>query len=322
MTRRSERSGDQSATVIVCTHSSDRWDDLLAGLAALETQTVAPAHVLVVVDRNPALLARLTAARPDIEVVENTGSGGVSGARNTGIAKADGEVVVFLDDDARPEPRWLELMLTPFEDPRVQIVGGRAEPVWPRDRPDHVVPELDWLVGCTHRGVPTQRSVVRNPIGASMALRRDLVDQVGGFHDGVSRTGSLPLGCDDTEFAIRVVQARPDSLVVFEPAAVVHHRVGPERTTWSYLRRRARAEGLSKATVAALAGQRDATSVERSYVWRVLPGAMLRELGRGLRGDAAGWAGMAGVVVALAFTTYGYLAGSMTGRVRALRRGA
>ena len=158
MTRRSERSGDQSATVIVCTHSSDRWDDLLAGLAALETQTVAPARVLVVVDRNPALLARLTAARPDIEVVENTGSGGVSGARNSGIAKADGEVVVFLDDDARPEPRWLELMLTPFEDPRVQIVGGRAEPVWPRDRPDHVVPELDWLVGCTHRGVPTQPS--------------------------------------------------------------------------------------------------------------------------------------------------------------------
>jgi cellulose synthase/poly-beta-1,6-N-acetylglucosamine synthase-like glycosyltransferase len=246
----------------------------------------------------------------------------VSGARNSGIAAAAGEVVVFLDDDARPEPDWLELMLAPFEDPRVQIVGGRAEPVWPVRRPDHVVPELDWLVGCTHRGVPTSRSVVRNPIGASMALRRSLVDEVGGFHDGVSRTGALPLGCDDTEFAIRVVQARPGSLVVFEPAAVVHHRVGQERTTWSYLRRRARAEGLSKATVAALAGQGAATSVERVYVRRVLPTAVLRELGRGLRGDPAGWSGVAGVVLALALTTYGYVTGSLTGRVRALRRGA
>jgi GT2 family glycosyltransferase len=313
---------EPSATVIVCTHSSDRWDDLLLGLSALETQTVAPARVLVVVDRNPDLMARLGRERPDVEVVANTGSGGVSGARNTGIALADGEVVVFLDDDARPEPRWLELMLAPFSDPRVQIVGGRAEPVWPRERPGHVVPELDWLVGCTHRGVPTQRSVVRNPIGASMALRRDLVDQVGGFHDGVSRSGPLPLGCDDTEFAIRVVRTLPDSLVVFEPAAVVHHRVGPERTTWSYLRRRARAEGLSKATVAALAGQHAATSVERGYVRRVLPGAVLRELGRGLKGERDGWSGVAGVVVALTLTTYGYVTGSMTGPVRALRRDA
>jgi glucosyl-dolichyl phosphate glucuronosyltransferase len=311
-----------SATVVICTHSSDRWDDLLLGLSALETQTVLPDRVLVVVDRNPDLMARLARERPETEVVANTESGGVSGARNTGIARAGGDVVVFLDDDARPDPTWLELMLAPFADPRVQIVGGRAEPVWPRDRPDHVVPELDWLVGCTHRGVPTQRSVVRNPIGASMALRRDLVDQVGGFHDGVSRSGSLPLGCDDTEFAIRVVRARPDSLVVYEPAAVVHHRVGAERTTWSYLRRRSRAEGLSKATVAALAGQHAATSVERVYVRRVLPAAVVRELGRGLRGDRAGWSGVAGVVVSLALTTYGYVTGSLTGPVRALRRGA
>jgi glucosyl-dolichyl phosphate glucuronosyltransferase len=313
---------EPSVTVIVCTHSSDRWDDLRAGLSALRTQTVLPARVLVVVDRNPGLMDRLKRELPEVEVVANSGSGGVSGARNTGIAAAEGELVVFLDDDARPEPTWLELMLAPFADPRVQIVGGRAEPVWPRDRPDHVVPELDWLVGCTHRGVPTERSVVRNPIGASMALRRDLVDQVGGFHDGVSRSGPLPLGCDDTEFAIRVVRALPESLVVFEPAAVVHHRVGAERTTWSYLRRRSRAEGLSKATVAALAGQEAATSVERVYVRRVLPAAVLRELGRGLRGDRAGWSGAAGVVVALGLTTYGYVSGSLTGPVRALRRGA
>lgn len=313
---------EASATVVVCTHAADRWEDLLAGLSALERQTVPPARVVVVVDRNPELLARLARERPGTEVVPNTGSGGVSGARNTGIALADTEVVVFLDDDARPEPRWLELMLAPFRDPRVQLVGGRAEPVWPGHRPDHLVPELDWLVGCTHRGVPTRRSLVRNPIGASMGLRRRLVDEVGGFHDGVSRSGPLPMGCDDTEFAIRVTRAKPGSLVVFEPAAVVHHRVTPDRTTWSYLARRARAEGLSKATVAALAGRDAATSVERVYVRRVLPRALARELRRGLRGDRTGWSGAAGVVAALALTTYGYVSGSVTGPVRALRRDA
>jgi cellulose synthase/poly-beta-1,6-N-acetylglucosamine synthase-like glycosyltransferase len=252
-------------------------------------------------------------------VLANSHRGGISGARNTGLAAARSEVVAFLDDDALPEPTWLERLLAPYSDPAVQVVGGLARPVWPGDRrPDHLVAELDWIVGCTHHGHPTSRGDVRNPVGANMSLRRAVVDEVGGFDENVSRHGTVPLGCDDTEFCIRLVQRRPGSRVVFEPTAVVHHHVTPERTTWAYLRSRARAEGLSKATVAALVGPAAATAAEKQYVRQVLPGAVRRELRHAVSGDRSGWRGAAGVLTALAFTSWGYAEGRLKGSVAAV----
>ena len=157
-------------------------------------------------------------------------------------------------------------------------------------------------------GRPTVRADVRNVTGASISLRRDLVDRVGGFDERVSRKDGGLATCDDTEFCIRVVQQVPGSRIVTEPAAVVHHRVTPHRGTWAYLRRRCVAEGESKAQVAAIVGRRDATSDERRYVRRVLPRAFARELLHGR------WRGAAGVVTALAWTGWGYLLGRRSAR--------
>ena len=309
-------SAQLTSSVVVCTASMDRWQHVVAGVAAVERQTVPAAETILVVDRNPDLMARAQAELPSVRTVANTRGGGVSGARNSGLAVAAGEIVAFLDDDALPEATWLERLLAPYSDPDVQVVGGLALPVWPGgQRPDQLVPELDWIVGCTHHGPPIIRGDVRNTIGANMSVRRAVVEVVGGFDENVSRHGSVPLGCDDTEFCIRVVQRRPGSRVVFEPAAVVHHNVTPDRTTWAYLRSRARAEGLSKATVAKLVGPEAATVTERDYVRHVLPGAVGRELRRAVGGERAGWRGAAGVLTALAFTTWGYAEGRLTGRV-------
>ena len=48
----------------------------------------------------------------------------LSRSRNLGIAAAAGELVAFLDDDAVPEPRWLEELVAPFADERVAGAGG------------------------------------------------------------------------------------------------------------------------------------------------------------------------------------------------------
>ena len=46
--------------------------------------------------------------------------------KNFGSSDAHGELVVFVDSDAIPQPGWLESMLTPFQDPEVGIVGGNT----------------------------------------------------------------------------------------------------------------------------------------------------------------------------------------------------
>jgi hypothetical protein len=83
------------------------------------------------------------------------------------------------------------------------------------------------------------------------------------------------------------------------------------RTTWHYLRTRSYAEGLSKALIGRLVGSSAATSVERSYVSHTLTAAVRRELGQGLRGRASGWRGVAGIVLALTATGWGYVVGKL-----------
>lgn len=306
--------------VVICAYTDKRWDDVRSAIAGLGIQSVPPAQVILVIDHNPALLERCRAeldqpvgpGGPLVEVVANAGVKGASGSRNTGVAHVTADVIAFLDDDATPEPSWVERLLAPYLDPAVEAVGGTALPVWPTGgRPDQLTGELNWIVGCTYTGQPTEQAVVRNLMGCNMSVRREAFDAIGGFDETTGRVGTIPLGCEETELCIRLLQRRPDARIVFEPAALVHHRVTSQRTTWAYLRSRSLAEGLSKATMAGTVGTKDATSTERDYVRRVLTAGVRRELGRGLRGNAAGWRGAGGIVTALGFTTWGYARGRL-----------
>ena len=132
---------------------------------ALAHQTVPPLETILVVDHNETLLARARDEFPDVRVLDNPRTGGASGARNTGIAQAKGSIIAFVDDDARPEPDWIEQLLAAYDDPAVMAVGGVASPVWPTRRPDHLPPELDWIVGCTYQGQPTVAHRRAQPVG-------------------------------------------------------------------------------------------------------------------------------------------------------------
>ena len=127
--------------------------------------------------------------------------------------------MAFLDDDAEAAPDWLERLLALYDDPDVLAVGGRVEPVWETGRPGYFGEELDWIVGCSHRGMPKVASEVRNVIGANMSFRLEVLRQVGGFNVSLGRQGTKPLGCEETEICIRSKMGSPRSRIVYEPAA-------------------------------------------------------------------------------------------------------
>jgi GT2 family glycosyltransferase len=314
--------GELSVTALVCAHTMERWDDIVRGIEGLRAQTRPAAEILLVIDHNPDLFARATEEFADVIVIDNPNESGTSGARNAGITRATGDVIAFLDDDARPEVDWLERLVEAFDAPEVMVVGGWAHPVWPERRPAHMPPELDWLVGCSYLGQPTARTDVRNPFGCNMSMRREVFDIVGLFDEKTGRKGNTPLGGEETLLCIRLGQHRPESRVVMEPRAVVHHRVSDDRLEWSYLRRRGYAEGLSKAAIAQqVGGSVNATGEERGYVRRVLPRGLRRELGRGLRGQRDGWSGAAGIVTTLCMTALGFARGRLRIRLASLRAG-
>jgi GT2 family glycosyltransferase len=300
--------------VVVSTYDLARWDELVAVLAALERQTHAPDEVVVVVDHNPNLLDRARGELQGVTVVPNDRVRGLGGARNSGIARSAGAIVAFIDDDAVPEPDWLERLLEGFEDPSVVGVGGTIEPRWDPGRPPWFPAEFDWVVGCSYVGLPTGASFVRNLIGCNMSFRREVLERSGGFRLGYS--------CDETELCIRVSQQSPEARFLYQPSARVRHRVPSARLRWRRFVSRCYWEGGSKAVVAKLVGARDGLASERTYAYRVLPRAVRRGLTRWAReGDAAGAACAATVVVGLAATTAGFLVGSLRVEQAAAARG-
>lgn len=267
-------------SVVICAYTERRWAVLLAALAALREQTVAPCEVLVVIDHNPALQRRLEALHPaGTRVLANVEVQGASGARNTGIRAAGGDLLAFLDDDAIPQPDWLQRLAAPFVEPRVAVVGGASRPSWRAgSRPTWFPPEFDWVVSCRYPGQPARLAPTRNVWGCTMCVRRSVLAEVGSFDTELGRVGAFPVGCEETELCIRIAQRAPDSLILYQPAAVVLHQVPSERARWRYFLARCYREGTSKAMMVGMVGAADGLQVERDYVRRVLPRALARNL--------------------------------------------
>ena len=304
----------QSVTVIVCTYSDQRWPDLTRALRSVFRQSTPAAQVVVVVDHNDALRARVERDFPQLCVVANTGRRGLSGARNTGVSVATQPVVAFLDDDAEAHDDWLERLLAPYDDQAVVGVGGQVDARWESGRPTWFPREFDWVVGCTYEGVRTSDGPVRNMLGANMSFRTAALREIGGFRSELGRIGSVPAGCEETAACIEISRRSPTSVIWYAGAAVVDHSVPGTRARWSYYRSRCWAEGVSKAQLSRLVTGQEALSSERRYASVVLPRAVRRAIADALSDSAPpGGVGRAAAVTAgLGITTAGYARGRLS----------
>ena len=301
-----------SFSVIICAYTEKRWDQLVAAVHSVRHQSAPPGEIILVIDHNPDLFRRAQAAFTTEIVIENQETRGLSGARNSGIVVASGDLLAFIDEDAVAEMQWLETLQRGFEDPDVIGVGGAILPDWVTNQPDWFPAEFNWTVGCTYLGMPQVTAPVRNLIGANMAYRRWVFEQVGGFQNGMGRIGTRPLGCEETEFCIRATQCIPHSRFLYEPLARVHHRVPAERGQFSYFLQRSYAEGLSKAQVARLVGQQQGLASERAYTFSTLPRGVIASLREAVRQRRLAPGGRAGAIISgLLTTTAGFLLGSL-----------
>jgi glucosyl-dolichyl phosphate glucuronosyltransferase len=310
-----------TVSVVICSYTEERWDLLMNVLDSVAAQTLVPQQVILVVDYNVALYKRLVATVKDVMLVENNGPQGLSGARNTGVGLVTSDIVAFLDDDAVAHSAWLERLTALYDDPDVVAVGGRVEPVWEAGRPAHFGSELDWIVGCSYRGMPKVATEVRNIIGANMSFRTEVIRRVGGFNVALGRQGTKPLGCEETEICIRSIMGSPGSRVVYEPAALVQHHVPAVRGTLNYMLARSWSEGTSKAQMSHVVGHKRALRAERRYVRSVLPRAVfegVRDWSRGA--EPGGLARAATVLSVLACTAAGYVRGRQLLSSRGMQR--
>jgi GT2 family glycosyltransferase len=296
-----------TVSVIICAYALDRWVDICDAVKSVMLQRPPVGEIIIVVDHNPELLSRLRAQFPGHRVVANREAPGLSGARNTGVCAARGCLLAFLDDDAVAAPDWVAGMLRHFVKPSVLGVTTRVMPIWQGPRPPWFPDEFLWVLGCTHAGL--RSGPVRNLMGGSMCLSRDVFDRAGGFNGDLGRRrNKLPLGAEETELCIRAAHAIPHAEFRYDAQVVTGHKVKAERLTWRYFVRRCYAEGLSKAQVAAISSAAAPLATERAYVVRTLMPGSLRGVADGcLRFDLHGFGRSFAIAVGLVSTVTGFL---------------
>ena len=297
-------------SVVIATHSLERYQMLARALDSVLASQTSPDEVIVAVDHNSALAERIRQDRDDVIVIEHSGSSGASGARNAGADVARGRVLVFTDDDVTVDVDWLSELTSPFKDPSVLGTGGRTLPAWQGVAPGWFPDEFGWVVGASHAGLPTEQTAVRNVWSENMAIRHEAFARVQGFREGFGKVGNVSRP-EDTDLCIRSVDAQPGGRWIYAPAAIVNHVVPDSRATFSFFLRRCYWEGAGKIELSAQLDGYEELGDERDYLMRIVPLAFLREMRHG-RLDRAG-ALMAGVAAA------GF--GALRALVKARRRG-
>jgi glycosyltransferase involved in cell wall biosynthesis len=185
------------------------------GLSALELLdsvldgTVAPAELIVSdggsTDGTVDLLHEYARLHPMVKVITDTG--GRSAGRNAAIAAASHELIVCIDGGCVARPEWLEQITGPLLEGE-DWVAGFYQPVGSSD--------LSTAIGLSMVFVLDEVVFPDfTPSARSMALRRRLWEDVGGFPEDVQFA-------EDTAFGEALMQAghRP----VFVPQAVVEWR--------------------------------------------------------------------------------------------------
>lgn len=153
----------------------------------------------------------------------------ISMARNIGIRAARGEIVAFVDDDAIPEPDWLDRLVEPFANADVGLVGGLV-----RDRDglslqfsgkrfdrmaeESPCPQTTGQAGGEAQIFAPDRERPFGIMGTNCAFRRTAITAIGGFDE------SYLYYLDETDAALRMNEAGWSTGWV--PAAEVHHKSG------------------------------------------------------------------------------------------------
>jgi GT2 family glycosyltransferase len=240
--------------VTVVLHTRNRATDLRELFGRLRTQDTAGAfrHQVLVVDNGSSddtaaviAEAKQTSSVP-LETVEEPRVGRPF-ALNTGIARASSPILAFTDDDTLPEPDWLLRGWRCLVEEDADAVGGRVLPEWCAQRPswltDEVVGDIGrlGLLDLGSRRLRSRDGETCRFFTSNLFLRRDAVRALGGWDVKLRYY-------QDTDLLRRARAA--GWAMAYEPAAVVRHKIGADRMTPEYFRRRRSAGAAYQAQLA------------------------------------------------------------------------
>ena len=216
-------------SVIVCTYNgSATITKCLNGIAKLDY----PNYEVIVVndgstDNTPDLVKGFY-----VKLV-TTANHGLSSARNTGMYNARGEIIAYIDDDAWPDPHWLQYIAYAYASSEHACIGG-----------PNISPYKSGFVSTCVANAPggpvhvlDTDEIAEHVPGCNMTFRREALMKIGGF-DPVYRSAG-----DDVDVCWRIQES--GRTIGFHPSAVVWHlRRNSFKAYWKQQKGYGKAEAL------------------------------------------------------------------------------
>ncbi|HEV3439729.1 MAG TPA: glycosyltransferase [Gemmata sp.] len=229
-------------TVAMCTwNRAALLDQTLTRMRELRIPAGLTWELLIVnnnsTDNTDEVIDKHTANLPIRRLLEK--KQGHSNARNCAIDHAQGELILWTDDDVDPDLGWLSAAVEAFaRHPDAAAVGGPIEPWFAIDPdPDLMAAFRELRIGyCGVDHGPNERwlGVGEAIYGANMAFRRSLVTGLR-FDPRTGRNGVILSNGDDTTY-VAAVRNRGGK-VLWAPPMRLRHYVDPHRMTLPYLER-------------------------------------------------------------------------------------
>lgn len=151
-------------------------------------------------------------------------------ARNCGVARATGAIILSIDDDIIASPSLVDAHLRDYADPDVGAVAGRV--TTPYDivvDPHDPVGTFDPRTGTMATNFNAdRRTFVDHGYGCNFSFRRAAFAAAGGFDERFVASGMF----EETDLSLAI--GRAGYRIVFDPAASAEHRLagdGGNRTT-------------------------------------------------------------------------------------------
>jgi len=230
-------------SIIICTRNrSKRLERLFQGLYELRIPFGVVFEILIInngsTDDTEAVLKNIMVQYElPVQYLEMKDKG-KSKALNCGLDHAQGELILFADDDVLFSPSWLETYWCAFKNhPEYEGFGGGVVPKWDGELPDWLkggmvelmplplINKVDFGSKC----IPFPNK--ETPGGLNAGLRKRVIDEIGRFREDLG-PGSMVPYAEDTEFFRRVMMLGGKFLYL--PEAKVIHINPPERMTKKY----------------------------------------------------------------------------------------
>ena len=170
---------------------------------------------------------------------------GALSARHRGAFEAEGEILIFVDDDVITSPEWLDAIVETFDDPEVHLVGGKNLLKFESPPPEWINAFWErqggrmWCADLSLLDFGDEEMEI-DPVdiwSLNYAIRRATLFELGGFHpDIVPKPYEQYQGDGETGLAWKV-KARGYK-VIYQPKALIHHIIPDQRVNIEYFRKR------------------------------------------------------------------------------------